>query len=109
MTQPTPPAPVDFDGYTLVFVIEGDGPGIWQLVRHIHQPGEFAACDGCSHEGQDRAYYRNMSLVDPQHDPQLIMCQVCIQRTWDERLDDRESPDPSGARAHVYPPVKSRH
>lgn len=98
--------PIDFNGYLMVFVL--DGPGIWRQDRLT--PGDpstdpYFACDGCSSDDQTRAFYRNVSPIDP-FDPQLIMCQVCVQESWDRRLDPREAPDPNGARPHMYPPVK---
>lgn len=101
-TSATPATPTNFDGYLVVFLL--DGPGIWKLDRlTADQMDEYTACEGCSSDDRFRAYYRNVSLIEP-HDPQLVFCQSCTQEMWDRRMDDREAPDASGARPHMYPP-----
>lgn len=100
MTRPTSvPAPeaTDFDGYLMVFVIPGEGPGIWRVTADPEAVCEEPGCPSV------RPMYRTIGLTH-EFDPQLGVCQEHIQRTWDDRMDDREDPDPSGARAHMYPP-----
>jgi hypothetical protein len=91
----------DYTGYLMVFAFFGEGPGVWQV-----QPDQDAGCEYCgTHPAPDGLrMYRTVAL-HTEHDPQLGICQVCLDEQWANRRAINEAPDPDGSRPHIYPPL----
>jgi len=91
--------PRDFDGYLMIFVVGGEAPAAWRVTRD-----DTATCETCgkSRETSVKPIYRTVGYSS--YDPQLGMCQDCVEQAWNTRMDDDEPADPTGARAHMFAP-----
>lgn len=99
-TAPAEVAPADFTGYLIVYVLDGEGPGIWQVVR---TPGAW--CETCNANPENTPasqLYRTVALSH-QFDPELGVCHRCLVGVWETRQDPRTPPSNDGL-AYVYPP-----
>jgi len=99
----TTPA-IDFDGYLMMYLIEGEGPEVWRVTAD-----PAAWCETCSANPESTPAVRMYRTVALSHayDPELGICQDCLEPQWEGRVDPRTPPTNDGA-AYMYPPVPPR-
>jgi hypothetical protein len=113
MSDPTSPAPVDFDGFIEVMTFDGGNPafpGVDVSIYRIERVSSATyGCDSCGRfeesEQPSMPYYRHVPLhTHVVGEPDLGICHRCLVVQWTERIPDNAPIVDDAARVRMYDP-----